>query len=97
MTSSIDVIVMPRARSQIADILQYTLKQWGTGQRDSYEQILYAAFERLGAFPDLGHRADGKPSNIRVYHLEHHNIVYRREPERIVILRIVSMRRGKQM
>jgi hypothetical protein len=31
---------------------------------------------------------------IRVNHLEHHNVVYRREPERLVILRIVSPRRG---
>jgi len=97
MTSSIDVIITPRTRTHIADILQYTLKEWGITQRDRYEAILYSAFERLAVFPDLGHRADGKPSTIRVFHLEHHNIIYRREPGRIVILRIVSPRRGQRM
>ena len=97
MTSSIDVVITRRARRQIEDILQYTHKMWGEDQRDRYEAILYAAFRRLRDFPDLGHPAEGKPSNIRILHLEHHNIHYRREPERIVILRIVSPRRGETM
>ena len=61
-----------------------------------YDLILLNAIDILSRNPDLGHRAEGKPSNLRVYHLEYHNIVYRREPERIVILRVVSPRRGQQ-
>ena len=96
MTSPIELRITERAQSHIEDILQYTLKTWGIGQRDEYERILYAAFDRIQTFPDIGHSAYGKPSNIREYHLRHHIIYYRREPERVVILRLVSPRPGQR-
>jgi plasmid stabilization system protein ParE len=95
MTSSTRLAISARARVEIRDILQYTLATWGTGQRDRYETILYDAFERIRTFPDIGHPAEGRPANIREYHLEHHVIQYRREPDRIVILRIVNPRRRR--
>ncbi len=94
MTSRISLAITARARSHIEDILQYTLKTWDVGQRDRYETILYNAFERIRLYPDIGHPAHGKPADVREYHLPHHIIFYRREPERVVILRIVSPRRG---
>lgn len=95
MTSNIEVLLLPQAREDVRDILQYTFDTWGSGQRDAYRHVLERAYERLRAFPDIGHPAAGRPSNIREYHLEHHIIYYRREPDRIVILRIVSPRRRR--
>jgi toxin ParE1/3/4 len=94
MTSSIEVIILPRARQDIRNILQYTFDTWGTGQREAYLDILERAFERLRVYPDIGHPAYGKPAGVREYQLEHHIIFYRRDPDRVVILRIVSLRRG---
>jgi plasmid stabilization system protein ParE len=96
MTSSIEVAVSVRARADTEDVLQYTAETWGTGQRDRYEDILYAAFERIGVFPEIGHPVEGRPSNIREFHLRHHIIQYRREPERVIILRIVNPRRRRR-
>lgn len=86
---------MPRARVDVRDILQYTFDTWGSGQHDAYRKVLDSAFERLGAFPDIGHPAAGRPSNIREYHLEHHIISYRRDADRVTILRLVSPRRRR--
>ncbi len=84
-------------RSEISGTLfNNTFDTWGSDQQEAYRRIIDRAFERIRAFPDIGHPAHGKPAGIRVYHLEHHNIFYRREPDRIVILRIVSPRRGQQ-
>lgn len=95
MTSNIDVILLPRARQEVREILQYTFDSWGIGQHDAYRQVLDNAFERIGIFPDIGHPAGGQPSNIREYHLRHHVIQYRREPDRVVILRIINPRRRR--
>jgi len=95
MTSNIDVVLLPRAQWDVREILQYTFDTWGTGQYEAYRKVLDNAFERLGAFPEIGHPAAGRPSSIREYHLEHHVIQYRRELTRVVILRIVSPRRRR--
>jgi plasmid stabilization system protein ParE len=97
MTSSIRIDYSQRAIRNIEEVLHYTLDTWGEYQADVYKGVLAAAFERLSVFPDLGHPAEGKAANIRILHREHHNIHYRRVPERMVILRIVSPRRGKPM
>ncbi|MBA2469754.1 MAG: type II toxin-antitoxin system RelE/ParE family toxin [Chloroflexia bacterium] len=96
MTSNIRLVISAQARAQIEDIGQYTLKIWGSGQRGIYDQILDDAFHLIQQFPDIGHPAEGQPSNVREYHLRHHVIQYRREPERVVILRIVNPRRRRR-
>ena len=65
MTSSIELIIQPRAQRDIRNILQYTFDTWGSGQQETYRQVLDRAFERIQHFPDIGYPAYGKPSNIR--------------------------------
>lgn len=96
MTSRIELIISPRARREWSGILQYTLKTWGSGQRDAYDQILVNAFDLIRDFPDIGHPVEGRPSNIRAFHLKYHVIQYRREADRVVILRLVNPRRQRQ-
>ena len=96
MTSNIDVVITRRADKQTREILAYTLKQWGDGQERAYRITLQQAFERIREFPDIGHPIEGRPSNLRIYHLEHHAIEYRREVDRIMILRIINPRRRGQ-
>jgi plasmid stabilization system protein ParE len=93
MPSSIDVIVSASADRNLQQILTYTEKKWGTGQRDAYRQVLLDAFRRLGTHPDIGRPIEGRSSDIREYIVRSHVIRYRREPDRIVILRIVNPRR----
>lgn len=61
-----------------------------------YRRVLDETFERISVFPEIGHPVDGRPSNIREYHIRHHLIQYRREPDRVVILRVVNPRRQRR-
>jgi len=93
MTSSIDVVISPFATRNLENILDYTERQWGTGQREAYHRVLEAAFGRIGTYPDIGKPAEGGPPNTRELVLKHHTILYLREPDRVTILRILSHRR----
>jgi plasmid stabilization system protein ParE len=68
MTLPIDLIVTPRAQRDRRQILQYTLTTWGSGQRDAYDHILENGFDLIRRFPDIGHPAAGRPSNVREFH-----------------------------
>jgi toxin ParE1/3/4 len=94
--SRIDLEFQAVAEEDIADILQYTLQRWGEEQLEAYWSILWDAFQHIRRFPDIGHTVEGRPSNIREYVLPNHVIHYQREPERVVILRIVNPRRRRR-
>lgn len=95
MTSPIRLDYAAQALRDLRFILQYTEDTWGSDQEEDYRRILQDAFERIQAFPDIGHAVEGKSSTVREYHLRHHIIQYRREPDRVVILRIVNPRRRR--
>jgi len=95
MKSSIDFIVLPEADKDIADILQYTLETWGEDQEAAYWTVPWEPFKRIRLFPDLGRVRSSDSPTIHELHLAHHTIVYRRELNRIVILRIVNARRRR--
>ncbi len=95
MTSSIDVVISPAAIRNLENILNYTEKQWGTGQRDVYQGVLLSAFRRIGDFPEIGRAVADGPSGLRELVLRHHTIVYRRDPNRVTILRIRAHRRRR--
>lgn len=96
MTSSIDLVISPRAQRDRRGILLYTLKTWGIQQRDRYDQVLEDGFDLIRTHPDIGVAAPGRPSTIRELILEHHIIQYRREADRVVILRLVGHRQRRR-
>jgi plasmid stabilization system protein ParE len=95
MTSRIELVVSARAEQDRTGILRYTYSTWGEQQLIAYDRILEQAFDRIRLFPDIGHPVEGKPSNIHEYVLPHHVIQYRREPKRVVILRLMNPRRRR--
>jgi plasmid stabilization system protein ParE len=96
MKSPIEIRVSRRARKDRSEILQYTFATWGQDQLEVYDAALESAFQRIQAFPDIGHPIEGRPSNLRSYHLEHHASEYPREADWITILRIINPRRRGQ-
>jgi plasmid stabilization system protein ParE len=90
MTSNIEVIVSLRAQRHFELILSFTEQQWGTGQRATYRHVLESAFRRIGDFPDIGKVVENGPPHLRELVLRHHTIVYRRDPDRVTILSILS-------
>ena len=93
MTSSIEVIVSAHARRQFEQILTYTERQWGSGQRAIYREVIESAFRRIGDFPDIGRPVEIGPPGLRELVLRHHSIIYRHAPDRVTILRIRGHRR----
>lgn len=93
MTSNIELRFTLRAEANIRDILQYTVKTWGTDQREAYRRTLENAFQHIRAFPEIGRVVEDGDPTIREFHLEHHTIVYRRDTAAVVILRVVNPRR----
>ncbi len=57
-------------------------------QSDRYADILLEAFETLCRFPDSGWRTELFP-NGRIYQVEKHKIVYRRDASMVRIVRIL--------
>jgi plasmid stabilization system protein ParE len=95
MTSNTRLAYSRIALRNIAEILQYTFDTWGGDQEDAYRAVLEKACEQIRQFPEIGHPIEGRPSNIRVYTLPNHLIQYRSEPNRVLILRIISSRRRR--
>ncbi len=84
MTSSIELRVSPRAERDIATILNYTRKTWGTGQEDTYALVIRNAFGRIQAFPKIGRRVSEHRPAVRELVLEYHTIVYRYRGDTVI-------------
>jgi plasmid stabilization system protein ParE len=95
MTSNIELRVSPRAEQDLAALLNYTRKTWGTGQEDAYALVIRNAFGRIQAFPEIGRRVSEQRPTVRELVLEYHTIVYRYRGNTVTILRVVNPRRRR--
>jgi len=92
MTSSISLRISPRAERDVETVLRYSLRIWGEEQRILYDALLWEAFRRIQAFPDIDRVTDEDRPRRREYHLEHHTILYRHAPDAVTILRVINPR-----
>ncbi len=93
MTSSISLRISPRAERDVETVLRYSLRIWGEEQRILYDALLWEAFRRIQAFPDIDRVTDEDRPRRREYHLEHHTILYRHAHDAVTILRVINPRR----
>lgn len=93
MTSSIRLVITPGAERDVENIAQYTLERWGSRQVATYRSVLYAAFRRIQTFPEPGRVVSPDDPDLRELVLDHHTIIYRRDPDAVTIPRVVSPRR----
>lgn len=63
-------------------------QQFGERQADRYHDDLIAVFERLADFPRIGMVRVGIDPPVRALSHGSHVIVYREEPEGVLILRV---------
>jgi toxin ParE1/3/4 len=79
------------ADADLADIARYTVGRWGYEQAETYLLAFEDAFQKLAAFPDTG-----RPIEERAGYFRHergsHAIFYRKEPEGILIVRVLHQR-----
>ncbi|KGJ92461.1 type II toxin-antitoxin system RelE/ParE family toxin [Thalassotalea sp. ND16A] len=78
------------ARSDIAQIRSYTIKNWGDAQWQIYKQYLLQKFQNLANNPDIGITIDEISPNAFKFPLNEHVIYYLRRNKDIVIVGVLS-------
>jgi len=87
------VEVSARAQRDLRGIFQYTLEIWGERQSREYEARLYASFENLVQFPELGVEVLHRERRFRRLLVEQHVVYYRATPAMVVIVRVIHAHR----
>ena len=89
-----------KARSELLDIVRYTVDTWGQSQATKYVDGLEILAQQLAETPTLGKTRDDLSSKRRVlsFPYEKHILYYATTPKGISILRILheSMNTEKQ-
>ena len=83
------VVFTPPADEDFIGILQYTAREWGVRQRDTYSRKLTDALQRLTHFPHLGKPRDDLRPGLRAREAGEHVIYYRVNDEAITVLRLL--------
>jgi toxin ParE1/3/4 len=77
------------AKFDIDNILLYTQRQWGAGQRRRYRAQLYQGMRGLLDYPERGRPRDELYAGCRSVLVEHHVVYYYLTDDAIVIDRVL--------
>ncbi|MBM3341718.1 MAG: type II toxin-antitoxin system RelE/ParE family toxin [Betaproteobacteria bacterium] len=86
------VVLSELAALDLADILQYTLEQWGERQMDVYAAKLNRGLRQLAANPRLGKPRDDWYPGCRCFAVEHHLVLYEVEAQEVRVARFFHER-----
>lgn len=79
-----------KAAQDLKDIYQYSYREYGETQADTYIQELEKAFDLLAEDPlHCRERTEFIPSSVRIHHFNKHLIVYINEQDAILIVRLL--------
>lgn len=78
-----------RAKTDLADIADYTIKSFGIKQARDYRDALKACFTMLAETPALGRSAEYVEPQLRRFEHKSHVIFYIPEPHGILIVRVL--------
>ena len=81
-----------RAQRDVADILAYSLQQWGPEQELRHAEALQRALALIGENPLLGRARDDLRPGLRTYPIEPHLIFYEVRRNTVRVARIVHQR-----
>jgi len=90
--SGLEVVLSQKARHDFLSILRYTAEQWGKDQLETYRGKIDAAIERISRNPEIGALRNDLADCYRTLPVGVHLIVYRQQPNRIRILRVLHQR-----
>ena len=87
-----DIVLHPRAETDLADIWQFTFETWGAAQANTYLEQLDLGFHQLAKNPKLGKPGDEIRTGYRCLHLSRHMAYYRIQDRQIIIVRVLHER-----
>ena len=94
MKSKPDTLFLtPEAKSDITDILNYTIATWGVEQAKVYADRLYKGFKLLLENPLLGRQRDDIIPGYWIWRIEKHFAIYRLEHKQISVIRMLHVNR----
>jgi len=84
-----DLRLSRRAASDLAEIADYTIAEFGIDQARLYRDQLDACFRSLLANPQLGRSAEEVAPGLRRIRQQAHVVFYRAEGDRVFIVRVL--------
>jgi len=90
------LIVSPAAKSDIKDIYQSGIRQWGQVQSDQYLDTIKDILWKLTEQPEMGIARPELLSNTRSLAIKRHIIFYRIAADCVEVLRILHGRQDPQ-
>ncbi len=85
-----ELVIRPRARSDIKKIWRYTYDNWGEKQADIYTEALGQAIEEMTKNPEMGNSIEHIRKGYRLYHFKHHFVIYRLSLIVIDVVRVLG-------
>ena len=95
MSSPKPFLLSPRARQDLAAILQHTEEEWGEAQALRYRTKLEAALEKIGRNPDIASGRPDLPSQYRTLSVGSHAIIYQAKTNHVEVARILHQRMNR--
>jgi len=90
------LVIALAAKTDLKDIYQYGLRQWGQSQSESYLENIKEQFWTLTEQPLIGIDRSELLSNTRSLTIESHTLFYRVTPETVEIIRVLRGRQDPQ-
>jgi len=84
------VVIRPHARNDIKKIWCYTFENWGEKQAANYTNSLEQAIKEIAVNPKVGTGIEHLRKDYRLYHIEHHFVIYRLTTKVIDVVRILG-------
>lgn len=87
-----DVVLTPRAETDLDSIWQFTFERWGEAQADKYLEQLDSGIQQLAKTPKLGTSCDDIRTGYRFLHINHHLAYYCLGERQVIVIRILHER-----
>lgn len=86
------VILSPKAKSDLSDIWDYTLAEWGIDQAEKYVRDLWTAMQKQVRDPSASVDISDIRKGYRKFRSDSHVIFFRLTPAGIDVVRILHQR-----
>ncbi|VAW69425.1 hypothetical protein MNBD_GAMMA09-2106 [hydrothermal vent metagenome] len=91
------LVIAPATKTDLKDIYQYGLRQWGQTQSESYLESIKEQFWALTEQPLIGIDRSELLSGARSLPIESHTLFYRVTTDTVEIIRVLHGRQDPQL